>query len=59
MTKKELLELLEDVPDNGILMIQMGGHSGSSHPIIGVEDSTVVGLYEIRCDPHTDFWETL
>ena len=59
VTKKELIELMKDIPDEDYIMIQMGGHSGASHPITGVEDSTSVGFWEIRCDPNIDYWQAL
>lgn len=59
ITKKELLEALDGISDDSMIMIQMGGHSGASHPITCVEDSQSVGFWEIRCDPDKDFWEAL
>ena len=57
--KKELIEQLKDVDDDDFIMIQMGGHTAQSHPITHVEDSQVIGFWEIRCDPNADFWEEL
>ena len=55
-TKKELIEALAGIPDDNFIMIQVGR---SSHPIIGVDDSTAIGFWEIKCDLETDFWNEL
>lgn len=59
LTKRELLRALEQVGDDDFVMVQLGGHAGKSCPIIGVEDSTSIGFWEIRADPDEDFWKAL
>lgn len=60
ITKAQLLEAMKDVGDNDPIMIQLGGHRGKSLPITGVEDSTSIGFWEIRCDPDgPDFWDVV
>ena len=57
--KKDLLKELEQVPDDDFIMINMGGHTASNHPITNIEDSTSCGFWELRCNSSISFWDAL
>lgn len=58
-TKRELLKELEQVGDDDYIMINMGGHAEPDYPFIGIQDSTSIGFWELRCDPEISFWDAL
>lgn len=58
MNGKKFKELVNAIPDDDIIIVS----KGNTHPgfkIIGIQDSTVVGVWEIRIDDFetSDFWE--
>ena len=50
ISKKELLNMLKNVPDSAMLSVVDNHAKNVDYPIISVEDSTMVGFYEIRID---------
>jgi predicted secreted protein len=58
MTGKELKELINGIPDNAAIVVTRG-NAYKDFKIVGVEDSTSIGVYEIRyTDFETDnYWE--
>lgn len=57
--KRDLMKCLEQVGDDNLIMINLGGHAAPSYPITHIEDSTSAGFWELRCDPTVDFWDAL
>lgn len=51
MIGKELKKLIKNIPDDAAIVVTRGNTS-KDFKIIGVEDSTSVGVWEIR---YTDF----
>ena len=49
MNAKELKQLIKDIPDDDAIVITRGNTS-KDFKIIGVEDSTSFGIWEIRYD---------
>lgn len=49
MIGKELKQLIKDIPDNAAIVVTRG-NAHKDFKIIGVEDSTSVGVWEIRYD---------
>ena len=47
MKVKELKELLNNLPDND-LIVATEGNTSPDYTIVGVEDSTMCGVWEIR-----------
>lgn len=50
ISKKELLNMLKDIPDSAMLSVVDEHAKNVDYPIVGVEDSTMAGFYEIRID---------
>lgn len=50
ISKKELLNMMKDVPDSAMLSVVDTNARNVDYPIVGVEDSTMAGFYEIRID---------
>ncbi len=57
--KKDLMKALEQVDDDDLIMIKLGGHTGHDYPFVCVEDSTSFGIWELRCDPSISFYDAL
>ena len=58
MNGKKFKELVDAIPDDDIIIVS----KGNTHPgfkITGIQDSTIVGVWEIRIDDFetSDFWE--
>lgn len=58
MTKAEFIKLIENIPDDDAIVVSQG-NSYPSFKITGVEDSTCVGVWEIRFTEFEtgNFWE--
>ncbi len=50
ISKKELLDMLKDVPDSAMLSVVDCNDKNWDYPIVYVEDSSMAGFYEIRID---------
>ena len=50
VSKKELLDMLNDVPESAMLSVVDVNNKNVDFPIIGVEDTSMCGFYEIRID---------
>lgn len=58
MTVGELKLQLKDLPDDDAIVVTTGNR-GTDYKITHIEDSTCVGVWEIRIDNFqtSDFWE--
>lgn len=50
ISKKELLDMLKDVPESAMLSVVDIHAKNVDYPIIEVKDTTMAGFYEIRID---------
>ena len=50
ISKKELLDMLKDVPESAMLSVVDEHAKNVDYPIIEVKDTTMAGFYEIRID---------
>ena len=53
--KRDLMKELEKLDDDDFIMINMG----RDYPIIGLDDSTCIGYWELRGDISINFWDAL